>query len=144
MPRGPRTIDGTTRPPVSTVVTLRLPAGVAGALETEAQAQGVTVATVARAYLVASTSQDIREVAPVRRYRPSRPRPSLDVIRLAELREVVGEAVGTARQVAGLDRSRGGHRLPDLDAAIDDLLRAAATLDELKEAVQAHDLAEAR
>ena len=144
MPRGPRTIDGIPRPPVSTVVTLRLPAGVSQVLESEALSQGVTMATVARSHLVRAVEVDPIEVAPVRRYRPSRPRPSLDVIRLAELREVVGEAVGTARQVAGLDRSRGGHRLPDLDAAIDDLLRAAATLDELKEAVQAHDLAEAR
>lgn len=142
MPRGPRTIDGTPRPPVSRVVVLRLPAGVSRALEAEALSKGVTLATVARSHLVAATSQDVQEVAPVRRYRPSRPKPSLDVVRLAELREVVGEAVGTARQLAGLDRARGGHRLPDIDAAIDDLIRVAHALDDLKEAVQAHDRAE--
>lgn len=144
MPRGPRTLNGQPRPLVSQVVTLRLPSGVASALEIEAQAQGVTMATVARAHLVQAVGEDVQEVAPVRRYRPTRPRPSLDVVRLAELREVVGEAVGTARQAAGLDRARGGHRLPEIDAAIDDLLRAAHALDDLKEAVQAHDLAEAR
>jgi hypothetical protein len=121
---------------------LRLPTGVSRALEAEALSKGVTLATIARAHLVAATSQDVQEVAPVRRYRPSRPKPSLDVVRLAELREAVGEAVGTLRQVAGLDRARGGHRLAEIDAAIDDLLRAAAALDDLKEAVISHDRAE--
>lgn len=139
MARGPRILNGQPRPLVSQVVTLRLPAGVASALETEAQAQGVTMATVARSHLVRSVEVDPIEVAPVRRYRPSRPRPSLDVIRLAELREAVGEAVGTLRQVAGLDRGRGGHRLPEIDAAIDDLIRVAHALDDFKEAVQQHD-----
>jgi hypothetical protein len=123
-------------------VTLRLPAGVASALDIEAQAQGVTMATVARSHLVRSVEVDPIETAPVRRYRPSRPKPSIDVVRIAELREAVGEAVGTARQLAGLDRGRGGHRLAELDAAIDDLLRAAAALDDLKEAVISHDRAE--
>lgn len=142
MPRGPRPMDGQPRPPVSRVVCLRLPSGTAAALDREAEARGLTLATVARAHLVAATSQDAAEVAPVRRYRPSRPRPSLDVVRLAEVREVAGEAVGTARQLAGLDRARGGARLPALDEAIDRLLAAATVLDEVKEAVRSHDLAE--
>jgi len=137
VPRGPRPLDGRPRPPVSRVVTLRVPSGVAAALDGEAARRGVTVATVARGHLVAAVAADPAEVAAVRAYRPARPRPSLDVVRLAELREAAGEAVGTARQLAGLDRGRGGHRLASLDDAIERLLSAAAALDAAKEAAMA-------
>ena len=65
------------------------------------------------------------------------PAPSLDIVRLAELREVLGEATGTLRQVAGLDRGRGGMRLAELDHAIDGLLCAAAAMDGWKAAREA-------
>jgi hypothetical protein len=61
-----------------------------------------------------------------------RPRPSTDLVAVAGLREVVGEAVGTLRQVAGLDRRRGGARLAEIDTAIDRLVAAAVDLDVAK------------
>lgn len=137
--KGPRSIGSMPRPPVSKVVTLRLPAGVSAAMATQAEEKGVTLATVARGHLVAAMAGEPQEVAPIRRYRPTRPKPSLDVVRLAELREAVGEAVGTLRQVAGLDRGRGGHRLGELDEAITSLIRTAHALDHFKETVEAHD-----
>ena len=143
MARGPRIADGTPRRPMSRPLAVRVPARVLAAMEVRAAAAGVTAASVARRTLAEAFTGDPADEQPVRRYRPTNPRPSTDVVALAGLREVVGEAVGTLRQVAGLDRARGGTRLPELDAAIDSLLTAAADLDAWKEAVRAHDRAQA-
>ena len=139
MRRGPRLIDGSPRRPASRVLSVRVPEAVGAALDAEAEARGVTQATVVREVLTRETTWDPEDVQPVARYRAPRPRPSLDVVRLAEVREVAGEAVGTARQLAGLDRARGGPALASLDEAIESILSAAAALDAAKAAILAAD-----
>lgn len=136
MSRGPRPVDGQPRRPVSRVVVLRLPEGVAAGIDAMAAAEGMTAATIARRTLAATFTADPGDVQAVRRYRAPRPAPSLEVIRLAELREMLGEANGTLRQVAGLDRARGGARLGELDQAIDTLRSAVAAVDAWKASAQ--------
>lgn len=139
MRRGPRILDGSPRRPASRVLSVRVPETVGAALDAEAAARGITQATVVREVLTRETTYDPEDVQPVRAYRPSRPRPAVDVVRLAEVREVAGEAVGTARQLAGLDRARGGPALASLDEAIEKILTAAAALDAAKATILAAD-----
>lgn len=131
--RGPRRPLGT--PPASRVLTVRVPDALGMALDARAEAEGLTAGTVARRALVCALDADQVQAVPVRRYRPMRPAPSLDRLAVAQLREAVGEAVGTLRQVAGLDRSRSGARLAELDGAIDRLLAEVPRLDALKDAL---------
>lgn len=103
------------------------------ALDAEAVRRGLTAGALAREAL-ASSLPDVPAVAavPVRAYRAPNPAPAVDVVEVARLREAVGEAVGTLRQVAGLDRSRDGARLPEIDGALSRLLALAADLDAAK------------
>ena len=128
--KGPRRPKGT--PPITQVYTVRLPNQVGQHLAARAQADGLTAGSVIRRAIVSALDADPVEVVPVRRYRPTRPPPSIEVQAIAGLREAVGEAVGTLRQVAGIDRSHGGARLDEIDAAITDLIAAAGRLDMLK------------
>ena len=137
MSRGPRIVDGSPRRPCRAVLAVRVPEGIAAALDVRAAAEGLTAGSVVRRALVQAFDGDPQDVQPARRYRAPRPAPSLDVIRLAELREALGEATGTLRQVAGLDRSRGGARLDELDHAIDGLLSAVELVDGWKVAREA-------
>lgn len=130
--RGPGPVDSHPRRPVSAPIVVRVPANIAAAIADRALRDGVTGATVTRRILAEQLDGDSSDVQPVRRYRASRPVPSPELTAVAGLRESVGEAVGTLRQVAGLDRARGGARLAELDAAIDGLLDAARGLDALK------------
>lgn len=77
------------------------------------------------------SEEDVERIKRPRRSR-SRPVPTVEVAAIAGLREVVGEAVGTLRQVAGVDRKRSGARLGEIDAALDQLISAAAFLDQNK------------
>ena len=142
MSRGPRLVDGQPRRPVSRVVVLRLPEGLAAAIDALAAAEGMTAATVARRTLAATFTADPGDVQAVRRYRAPRPAPSFEVIRLAELREALGEANGTLRKVAGIDRGRGGMRFAEINHAIDGLLSAVGLVDGWKAATEAAPEAE--
>jgi len=107
-------------------------------MDAQAQAEGLTGASLARRCLAERFTADAQDVQPVRRFRAPRPAPSLEVQAVAGLREAVGEAVGTLRQVAGLDRhQRVGARLDELNAAIDGLLSASVRLDAWKTAMEA-------
>ena len=119
-------------------VLVRLPLGTAAAVARCAAATGQTEAAWVRARLVDLLGSDPADAVPVSARRAPRPAPSVDVVEVARLREAVGEAVGTLRQVAGLDRARGGARLPEIDAAIDRLLGLSADLDEAKAALLRH------
>lgn len=134
MARGPRILDGSPRRPCRTVLAVRVPDETANALDARAAEEGVTAGTIVRRTLVAAFDGDPRDVQPTPRYRAPRPGPSLEVIRLAELREMLGEANGTLRQVAGLDRAHGGARLDEINHALDGLLSAIATVDGWKAA----------
>lgn len=129
--RGPRRPPGT--PPASRVLPVRIPVALGHALDDRARTDQLTTGTIARQAIAAYVDAGPGLTVPVRRYRATRPAPTLDTVRLAEAREAVGEAVGTLRQVAGLDRERGGARLDDIDGALDRLLQAAQALDEWKE-----------
>lgn len=137
MARGPRILDGSPRRPCRTVLAVRVTDDVAAALDARAIAEGVTAGSIVRRTLVQAFDGDPQDVQPARRYRAPRPAPALDVVRLAELREALGEANGTLRQVAGLDRDRGGARLPEFDVAISGILAAAAAVDAWKTAMEA-------
>lgn len=137
MKRGPRIMDGSPRRPCRTVLAVRVPDGVAAALDARAQADGLTAASVVRRTLVEAFNCEPQDVQPAPRFRRPKPAPTVEVQAMAALREAVGEAHGTARQVAGLDRSRGGARLDELDGAITRLVAAAARLDEWKDAMEA-------
>jgi hypothetical protein len=115
-------------------VVIRLAPGTAALVASRAADAGLSEAAWVRRELVDLVGADPADAVPVRALRPPRPMPTADVIVLARLRESVGEAVGTLRQVAGLDRARGGARLGELDAGIDRLLAAAADLDAAKDA----------
>lgn len=130
--RGPRRPPGT--PPASRVLPVRIPVALGHALDDHARTERLTAATIARQAIAAYVDAQPGLTVPVRRYRATRPAPTLDTVRLAEMRESVGEAVGTLRQVAGIDRERGGARLHEIDGALDQLLQAAHALDEWKEA----------
>ena len=119
-------------PPASRILTVRVPEALGAALDARAEAVGLTAGAVVRAALAGAVGAGEGLAVPVRRYHAPRPAPSLEVVRLAELREALGEANGTLRQVAGLDRGRGGARLPELDAAIDKVLYAIAAVDGWK------------
>ena len=123
---------GTEKRLLSGQILVRLPAGTAAAVRSAAAAAGLTDAAWVRGQLVATLGTDPADAVPVRALPPRRPGPTADVVAVARLREAVGEAVGTLRQVAGLDRARGGARLADLDGGIDGLLAAAADLDAAK------------
>ncbi len=124
--------SGSERRRLSGQVLVRLPAGTAALVRAEAARAGLTDAAWIRSQLVDLLGADPRDAVPVPVLPPSRPRPTVYVVAVAGLREVVGEAVGTLRQVAGLDRSRGGDRLGEIDAALDRLLAAVADLDAAK------------
>ena len=126
---------GSERRRIADQVLVRLPPATAIRLRAEAASAGLTAAAWTRGRLVDLLGTDPVEAVPVPARRPPRPRPTVDVVALARLRESVGEAVGTLRQVAGLDRARGGTRLSELDAGIDRLLATAAELDSVKAAV---------
>ena len=113
-------------------VLVRLPVGTAAAVRSAAAAAGLTDAAWVRGQLVAALGTDPADAVPVAALPPRRLAPTADVVAVARLREAVGEAVGTLRQVAGLDRARGGARLAELDGGIDSLLAAAADLDAAK------------
>lgn len=124
--------SGTERRRLAGQVLVRLPAATATRVRAEAETARLTGAAWIRRLLVDRLGEAPAEAAPVRARRPSRPAPTVDVIAVAGLRESVGEAVGTLRQVAGLDRSRGGARLAEIDAALDHLLAAVVMLDDAK------------
>ena len=139
MRKGPRIVDGSPRRPCSRVVVLRVPEAVADAMAARAQQENVTAASIARRTLADAFTGDPADRQPALQYRPARPgkrKASPDIVALAGLREAVGEATGTLRQVAGLDRARGGARLHELDSAITRLIAAAARLDEMKAAAE--------
>lgn len=125
---------GTERRLLTAQVLVRLPAGTAALVASRAAAAGLSEAAWVRGQLVDLLGADAADAVPVRALLPPRPAPAADVVALAGLRESVGEAVGTLRQVAGLDRARGGARLEELDRGIDRLLAAAAELDAVKAA----------
>ena len=127
---GPHRPRGT--PPASRVLTVRISEDTGSLLDARAKAMGLTAGTIARAALISALDADDVHTIRVRRYRPTNPPPTVDVQAIAALREAVGEAVGTLRQVAGIDRSRGGSRLVEIDGAISDLIIAAERLDTLK------------
>ena len=137
--RGPRRPAGT--PPASRVLTVRVPEALGAALDACAQAERLTAGTVARRALIAALDGEAMHAVPVRRYRPSNPTPTLDVVRLAELREVTGELNGTLRQVAGLSRQAGagagagaGVVWSEVEDALPRLRSVIAALDDMKEA----------
>jgi len=119
-------------PAASFVLSVRITHALGQALETRAAAENLTAASIIRRALVLALDGDNIHTIPIRRYRPSNPAPSIEVQEIARLREVVGEAVGTLRQVAGIDRARSGTRLAEIDCAISDLIAAAERLDVLK------------
>ena len=123
---------GSERRRIADQVLVRHPVGTAAAVRSEAHAAGLTAAAWIRQQLVGLLGADPADAVPVAALPPPRPRPTIDVIAVAQLRESVGEAVGTLRQVAGLDRARSGARLAELDVAIDQLVAAAADLDRTK------------
>ena len=123
---------GTERRRLSGQVLVRLPSGMAAAVTVRAATDGLTEAAWVRRQLVDFLGVGQADAVPVAARRPPRPVPTADIIEVARLREAVGEAVGTLRQVAGLDRSRNGARLGEIDAALDRLLAAAADLDAMK------------
>lgn len=130
--KGPRRPPGT--PPASRVLPVRIPVALGHALDGRARQERLTAGTIARQAIAAYVDAQPGLTVPVRKYRETRPAPSIDTIRLAEMRESVGEAVGTLREVAGIDRKQGGARLDEINAALDRLLEAADALDEWKEA----------
>ena len=127
---GPRRLPG----PVTTPRTYRATPVLGAAIRRAAAGEGLTEGAWVRATLAAAAGAEPfpADLQPVRAYRPSRPPPSVDIVAVAGLREAVGEAVGTLRQVAGLDRARCGARLGEIDDALDGLLAAVAVLDEAK------------
>ena len=119
-------------PPASRILTARVPEALGAALDARAEAVGLTAGAVVRAALAGAVGAGEDLAVPVRRYRASRSAPSLEVVRLAQLREALGEANGTLRQVAGLDRARDGARLAEINHALDGLLAAVARVDGWK------------
>ena len=123
---------GTERRRLGGQVVIRLMPDTAARVAACAATAGLSQAAWVRRELASLVGADSADVIPVRASRPPHPMPTADIVVLAQLREAVGEAVGTLRQVAGLDRARGGARLSELDAGIDRLLAAAAELDTAK------------
>jgi len=123
---------GTERRLLSGQVLVRLPVGTAAAVRSAAAAAGLTDAAWVRGQLVAALGTDPADAVPVAALPPRRLAPTADVIEIARLREAVGEAHGTLRQIAGLDRARGGTRLAEIDGDIDALLAAIVDLDAAK------------
>lgn len=135
MPKGPRIISGPRRP-ASRVLSVRVPAAVADALEVEAQSRGITSATVIREVLVQGTTYDPDDVQPVRAYRPAKPKPSIDVVEVARLREALGETGGTLRQLAGLARRDGQPCWLEIESLLPEIRAAAARVDGIKAALE--------
>ena len=104
-------------------------------LDDRAKTERLTIATIARSAIVAYLGAEPGLAVPVRRYKATKPPPPLEVVRLAELRHIAGEANGTLRQVAGLDRERGGARLAEIDDALSQLVDACHAIDAWKEDV---------
>jgi len=96
-------------------------------------------ASVVRALLVEKLHCDPTDAQPAPIFRKPRRKPHADILAVAQLRESLGEAVGTLRQVAGLDRSRDGSRLSELDTAIDGLLAEVRRFDDLKVMLEGFD-----
>jgi len=116
-------------------LTVRVPEALGAALDARAQAEQLTAGTVARRALIAALDGETMHAVPVRRYRPSNPTPTVDVVRLAELREVTGELNGTLRQVAGLSRQAGAITVwADVEAALPRLRSIIDALDDMKDA----------
>ena len=108
---------------------VRLPVEVLARVRAVATTTGITDAAWTRALVVQTLAASSSMPPPTRR---PRARPTPDLIAVARLREAIGEAVGTLRQVAGLDRGRSGARLEEIDDAISRLTSAARALDETK------------
>ena len=108
---------------------VRVPVDLLAEIRMAATLTGITDAAWVRA-LVAQTLDSSSPVTPPTRR--SRAHATPDVIAIARLREAVGEAVGTLRQVAGIDRGREGARLAEIDDAITRLTALARELDHAK------------
>lgn len=135
MKRGPRILDGSPRRPCRAVLAVRVPEGTAAALDARAAAEGMTAASIVRRTLVQAFGCDPQDMQPAPRFRRPCPAPTLDVVRLAELREVTGELNGTLRQVAGLSRHAGaGAVWSEVEDALPRLRGIIAALDDMKEA----------
>lgn len=123
---------GTEQRSMRSQLNLRLSRSMLADVEQRAGAAGVSNAEWVRSRLAAMLDDSVTETRAGRPRRRPRPAPKVDVAGVARLREAVGEAVGTLRQVAGLDRSRDGCRLAEIDDAITRLIAAAKDLDDVK------------
>ncbi len=124
--------QGTEQRRLMAQLNVRLPRDALVVVRRQATAAGVSDAAWVRTRLIALLGAEPMAAVPVRTRRPPRPAPTVDVVAVARLRESLGEAVGTLRQVAGLDRGRGGARLAEIDDAITRLMAAAKSLDDTK------------
>lgn len=123
---------GTEKRVLTGQVLVRLPSGTADAVHASAVEAGLTDAAWIRRKLVDLLGTDADDAIPTATLPAHRPAPTMDIVEIARLRESVGEAVGTLRQVAGIDRARTGARLDELDAAITKLIAAGHELDTVK------------
>ena len=129
--RGPRRpIDV---PPALRVMSVRIPIALGMVLDDCARTEGLTAGAITRRALVAHLDVAPTLAVPIRRYRPTRPVPRLDVVRLAELRAVAGELNGTLRQTAGLSRDAGAVAVwVEVEAVLPRLGSLIRALDEMK------------
>ena len=130
--RGPRRPQGT--PPASRVLPVRIPVALGVALDDRARTEKLTAGTIARRAIVAHLDAASVLAVPIRRYRPTRPAPRLDIVRLAELRETTGKLNGSLRQIAGLSREAGAVAVwQEVHAALPRLGALIVALDDMKE-----------
>jgi hypothetical protein len=111
---------------------VRLPRTVLLTVKQQASVAGLSDAAWVRHQLMTALPAQPAGASSIPRRRRIRAAPGVDVVAVARLRETVGEAVGTLRQVAGLDRERGGARLSEIDGAITRLIACARLLDDTK------------
>ena len=123
---------GTEKRQLLAQLNVRLPQTVLLAVKQQASAAGLSDAAWVRHQLMTTLAAQPVDATSVPSRRRSRPAPSVDVVAVGRLRESLGEAVGTLRQVAGLDRGRGGARLAEIDDSITRLMAAAKSLDDTK------------
>jgi hypothetical protein len=122
---------------LSEEVHLRISIPLARALRSDAENMDLSDASMVR-HLLTRHYKDIEfdDAITTKRYRKQNPTPSIDVIEIARLREVVAELGGTLRQIAGLSRKDGQYaNHAEIENILPRIKQTIEFLDDLKEVV---------
>jgi hypothetical protein len=122
---------------LSAEVHIRLSPELARVLRVDAENLNLSDASMVRHVLARHYRDiDLDDITNTKRYRKQNPNPSPEMVKVAQLREVVAELGGTLRQIAGLSRKDGQHaNHAEIETFLPRIKQTLDFLDGLKEVV---------